>query len=515
MMPNANNLKFVYYLLCLLVIFERAYVIRYFGNLYSDSDQLILWQAIKDLSNGHFYGPYFYGQMYNPMLEAWLAFPFYKMGLSFQLALSISTSVLALSPFFILAFYLKRKYGIEYAILPLIIILLMPANFSYLTTISRGFITGFVFVTMGLVVFLKAEKNWAYLVSGLLIGISLYMNLNSLLVLPLFLLKFKEHAFKSILAKTPFIIAGSLSYLGLLLLSNYFYHLHPFALVHETPTLKFGVKYFLRAINHLDVFFNKVTPFFGFSAYVWLLAFPAIGVFLYKKNKRTEALILFVSFAQIIACLLLKKVNDGTNSVFFAGDRMFLALPILYLFLIIFVFQNVSLQTTKVFRNSLIFVSIFFLSFKIAFANKFLKQALSPKYESVVKFFKIEDLKRECQSQLNFTNEKATIVVSLSASSAQQDVIYGCNCLLPEFPQTLNPLFERRPTLMDKLKDNKPKYILFETKHFDSIQNLIKTPLKVIRQDDHLLFVKNDSLSLKSILQPLKLWGKVWAEDLD
>lgn len=515
MMPQSKNYKIIFYLLSFLIVVERFYVILYFGSKYSDTDQLILWQALKDLSNVNFYGPYFYGQMYNPMLEAWLAFSFYKMGLNFQTALSISTSILALTPFFILAFFLKRKHGLNYAILPLIVLLLMPANFSYLTTISRGFITGFIFVIMGLVVFLNATKNWSYFVSGLLIGVAFFMNLNSLLILPLFLLKFKEETLKENLSKTPFFIIGLMSYLGLIFLSDYFYSVYPFSLVHETPTLKFGVKYFFRAVNNLDIFFNKVTPLFGFSSYILLLTFPILGFVLYKKNRGLESLILFVSFTEIIACLFLKKVNDGTNSIFFAGDRMFLALPFLYLFLFIFIFQNIHQNTARKFKNLMVFMAIFLFGFKIIFAKELLKHALSPKYESVVKVFKIEDLRKECQKHLAFTKRKAEIVIALSASSAQQDIIYGCNCLIPEFPSTLNPSFERRPTLMDKLKDKKPEYILFQIKHFDSIQNLMEMPLKIVRQDDNLLFVKNDSLSLKSILLPLKLWGKTWAEDLD
>jgi hypothetical protein len=77
---NSKKQTLLFSILVLGIIGLRYYVLVHFGFKYSDSDQAIMWNALRNYSEGEFHEPRFYGQAYNSMLEAFLAIPLYKMG---------------------------------------------------------------------------------------------------------------------------------------------------------------------------------------------------------------------------------------------------------------------------------------------------------------------------------------------------------------------------------------------------------------------------------------------------
>ena len=83
----------------LLGLVDRLLLVNTFHFELSDVDQLIQWHAAQDYSNGIFHEPYFYGQDYGPMAEAFLAAPLVMLGLHSQFALPVISMLLSLLPF--------------------------------------------------------------------------------------------------------------------------------------------------------------------------------------------------------------------------------------------------------------------------------------------------------------------------------------------------------------------------------------------------------------------------------
>jgi hypothetical protein len=82
----------------LLAAFERVVLVAFSSSCCVSTDDAVMWHAAVDYAHGRFYGPYYYGQDYGPMLEALVAAPFVRLGVPFRLLMPAVTSFLALVP---------------------------------------------------------------------------------------------------------------------------------------------------------------------------------------------------------------------------------------------------------------------------------------------------------------------------------------------------------------------------------------------------------------------------------
>src|SRR5690348_13762267 len=95
--------------LILLGALDRLVLLVRFGFQYTCNDDLIIWQAAVDIGHGIFRWPYFYGQDYNPVLEAWLAAPFVRLGAPLPIIMPTISSLLALLPFWSFSWWHLKK----------------------------------------------------------------------------------------------------------------------------------------------------------------------------------------------------------------------------------------------------------------------------------------------------------------------------------------------------------------------------------------------------------------------
>ena len=105
--------RFLTVLLALALCIYRFYFAFYLQATYVDSDQPFMWAGLNDYAAGHFYEPRFYGQNYNSFFEALAALPLYALGISLPMALAMSTALLSLFPYLLLALvlYKKKRYS--------------------------------------------------------------------------------------------------------------------------------------------------------------------------------------------------------------------------------------------------------------------------------------------------------------------------------------------------------------------------------------------------------------------
>jgi len=65
----------LYILLLILVFADRTNTLIHFTFKYTDCDQAVMWLGAKEIMQGKFHEPCFYGQSYNPMIESLFAVP--------------------------------------------------------------------------------------------------------------------------------------------------------------------------------------------------------------------------------------------------------------------------------------------------------------------------------------------------------------------------------------------------------------------------------------------------------
>jgi hypothetical protein len=445
---NQQQYNRLFYALSVMVLVEKLLVYFFFSIQYTDSDQTLLWQVATDLSNGIFHGPCFYGQSYGPNIEPLLAVPFMKMGLPVYAALPFATLILSTTPFFLLALYFKRKTSTRSALIPLMVCLMLPLEYSLLTSIPRGFVGGIFFVSLGLFCWKYFRNILSLVFAGLFIGIGLYGNLNSALLLPLII--------PSIHWNKKFIVRAALFFgIGLIigLLPFYFnalfYKEHSELLIHVPPSVKLSWASFLETICRFNNYFDQVSPLFWRFGFISVLLLPAAIILLWTKNKRLEAWSIAFVLMAILGSLFLEKTKESGYSIFFSGGRFFLALPFVFIFLSLYVFSFLSSKNKLKFNR--IALAIVFVSFgiKTLLFSPLLENAIDKGKAWYVHVVRIDELKKQC-SEMKAFGENPSLLVAVTGDTPEQPVTYGCQCLKADFPSTYIPHYERRRWLISE-----------------------------------------------------------------
>jgi hypothetical protein len=484
--------KTVFFLLLFLVLIERIWVLLNFAFVYTDSDQTLLWQAVRDITNGEFHGYCFYGQAYNPLVEPLLAAPLVLIGVKSYIALPIITSILALTPFILLAFSLRRRYETSIAILSLVILLLMPPEFGMLTSISRGFVQGIFFGTIGTSLIIFRSSKLAMFIGGFCLGLAYFANPNSVLLFPLLLPAFLEKKYRA--RQFVYMLIGGVAGLIPYLINKLYYDAHPEMSIHGSLEVELGLTYFIRIINSLDNYFDFISPVFWMGGWITLFVFPVAAIYLYRKKATSKFVTVVILFAVIILSFFVSKVADGTNSVFFSGARVFLAYPIIMLFIFIWCLELFSPLLRKRIVAVAAIVSVFAFVIKLLYFDEFLHKDLKGSKYAVVMVIKVKDLKDQCERTRRFVSSKNALVVATSENGAEQVITYGCPCLVRNFPVTIQPVYERRTWVRKAIKDSVFHSVLLYGRNPDIRKRIDLQNPKVIKQNktEGLLLIENN-----------------------
>lgn len=447
---NQQQFNRLFYALSAMVLLEKLLVFFFFSIQYTDSDQTLLWQVATDLSNGIFHGPCFYGQSYGPNIEPLLAVPFMKLGMPVYTALPLVTILLSTTPFFLLAIYFKRKTNTQTALIPLLVCLLLPIEYSLLTAIPRGFVGGIFFVSLGIFCWKYFRNNASLFFAGLFIGLGLYGNLNSALLLPLILPSIHWNK-KFLLRAAAFFGLGFTLGVVPFYLNYVFYKAHPELLIHVAPSVKLSWDSFLITILRFNNYFDQVSPFFWRFGFISLLLFPLAIYFLRKKKKYVEGWVVTFILLAIVGSLFMEKTKESGYSLFFSGGRFFLAIPFVFIFISLYVYSFLSAKKKKKFNR--IALTLAFISFgiKLFFFSPLLENAIDKEKAWYVHVVRIDELKKQC-SEMNAFGEHPSLFIAVTGDTPEQPITYGCQCLQNDFPSTYIPHYERRRWLISEYK---------------------------------------------------------------
>jgi hypothetical protein len=152
-----------------------------FNFVFTDGDQVLMWYGAKEFALGNFHETRFYGQSYNTMFESILAAPFYKMGFDINKLLPVITCILTLFPFIFISIIQFFKGATKSALLIISLPLILPINYSLITSIPRGFVTGIFFSSLLFFCITKEGSRINYFIAFLLLVLSYSVNPNSVL----------------------------------------------------------------------------------------------------------------------------------------------------------------------------------------------------------------------------------------------------------------------------------------------------------------------------------------------
>lgn len=344
-----------------LLILERFVTLLFFNSVYTDADQIIMWNGAMDYSNGVFHEPFFYGQAYNYMLESILSVPLLWLGIPVYIAVPIATNFLALFPFVLLSIFLfKREYTI-WSFLALALPFFLPLNYTFLTSIPRGFVQAHLFIPFLFIPLLepKNKNNIVFLYLGS--ALSFIFNQSSiLLVLPIFLFVYSFH-FCSFQFYLKSIFA-----LPILLFDYYaklFYFHHPERVVHEIVGMKLDSLTFQNSLKN-QLLFEDLSPFFSGWGMIYLFVFVSLAIIALYMRKKREFLFLFILLLFLLITLSIPKTQEPyplpNAGIFFSTSRLYLFLPLL-------LFISFFLIFSKFFKNIRIVYVLFSTCFIMAF----------------------------------------------------------------------------------------------------------------------------------------------------
>ena len=124
------------------LFYDRFQLCKQYLFKYTDEDQAVMWYAAWDLLRGRIAEPAFYGQDYNTCAEGFLAAPLVAMHVPYNVACPLTSMILGLLPFLLLAFVAWRRGQTLVAATSLLVPLLLPVRYAMITGIPRGFQTG-------------------------------------------------------------------------------------------------------------------------------------------------------------------------------------------------------------------------------------------------------------------------------------------------------------------------------------------------------------------------------------
>ena len=490
---QSNIDALIYIVLLFAVIWFRYLILINFGFKYTDSDQAIMWFALDNYSNGIIHEPRFYGQSYNTMLEAVLAIPFFKAGVSNYIILPIITSVLSLFPYILISIFTFRKKAKFISLVILSIPLLLPIEYSMLTSISRGFVTGIFVAVIGSISIFYHKSRWGFFIVGFLSIIGYSVSANSVLVsvpclLYLFLINITNIKFY-INTGIGIIIAGMIHFA-----INSFYIFNPFYNIRIYP-LEYSFTLLLDSIQNMDRFFNNVSPIFWNQGFMSIVMLLFISFVLFRQKQSIPGIFLLLIPIIIILTLGINKIHDGVNSIFFSSSRMYLAIPVLI---------GLSLSFIKITNNKYYYLYFIIPLVMLTYKANNLDESINVNVSSshyFVSVCKVDEVIAECKKLSHICKQNNVELIIVINHYNYDFFTFACSTCTDEFPRTLRPSYERRTwRLVEDEKINYNNILLIDSDNhlsekFEFIQR--------VQLNEDLYLIQNNDLYTMDLLNTL------------
>ncbi len=418
-------------------VYVRYLVWFHFSNVFVDSDQTINWLTAVDISNGKFYSPYFYGQFYNNILEALSAAPFIRLGLPVEHVMPVIVTVFGSLPFLIAFRIFYKRNQFELATITLVMALAMPAEYQLITATARGFMGGLVLATMGISLFL-ARHYWKKALGVSLCLISTLVNPNAAVLLVPIVLYYVLSSHREIVKNWKWYLLAVIAFLTVIFALKGFQNTYAHYEVHQLWTLRFEKDFFIHALKNGDARWCYTLPFLpknGGLLGILLVALLVVFRLKFKRSLRTWTILGFVLFFGLT--LFLNKTLDGSTNVYFPYTRMYLGLPLVYVFFIWLSELNVQRKLGFAIVTIALALGLMQQSNRLPEASLIAVR----KNPGQVQVQRIKQLCKSCNEIKDLVNR--TEAEALVLHSKSDEYTYGCKALIPTL-NTVHPMYERR-----------------------------------------------------------------------
>jgi hypothetical protein len=479
--------------LIVLLLCTKVFVLIFFSSKYTDQDQVVMWLGAKEMGNGNFHEPCFYGQSYNSMLESLFAVPLIKASVPYHIALPVITSILSLFPWILLGLlFMKRNENMK-AMICLLFLLFMDIEFDIITSMPRGWVTGIFMVSLALPAYFNAKKTWAWLVFGFCATAGLWLSQNSIYLTAfigyyLLIENWKKPRFYLTM------IIGAIPPAIWWYFVHHYYIIHSGYNVHELVQLKFSLQQFTGSFNNLDFYFKQLGLVSKVSGWFTFFVTLPLIIYLFVRRKFKDGIIFLFLWCCFLLSLGISKVGDSHDSMFLSGSRFFLAFPFILCLILVSAFSENNKFRMLLSRWSIPAV-IIVIGFKV-----FTMFSSYPDIEKLgrLQWVAVEDvnlLKNSC-NEIQLLSKETNSSIIIFESDSDQLLNCACNCFDENFPSTLFPKYERRTWILKAEMDSIHQNVLFvrpklKRKEFANMKTRIPS----------IYLLKDNTSKIKSLLQ--------------
>jgi hypothetical protein len=362
----------------LTLVADRYTLCQQYLFKYTDEDQVIMWLAGHDLLEGKLHEPCFFGQDYNSCVEGYLATPLLAAGVPYHQAVPLVTVTLGLLPFLVLAWVAWRRRQSLVAATSLLVPILLPVRYAIITGMPRGFVPGVAFSIFPALLLLPppprptrsttsgeeprlAENNKArwlrrsfpalrYFLAALLAALAIQLNPNCLILL----VPVAVFALLTLWREWKFWVlgaAGLLTGLSYMLFVDQFYHVY-----HEDYVWYLRGKIYTWSWGNYNSYFQNFAAPTGSSSHSFsdlvpihiaganaplflVCAFAGVGLLLLLRLRVAGVMALLTGVFFTLLSFGYSRIADGRggNPMTFSYSRMFLAIPVLFVWLLLLV----------------------------------------------------------------------------------------------------------------------------------------------------------------------------------
>jgi hypothetical protein len=417
--PDLFRISFItlIFILAVAIIVEKIVLFCKFSIVYTDGDQCILWLVADELMKGHIHEPGFIGQAYNSSLEGWLAVPFAACGLPLYAALPLTTMLMSVLPFLLLAFhfYSRKNYLVVVAIF--LCALGFSLDYKLISILPRGFITGVFCFGIGYFLLLRLDKYRFFWFALFAFFGMVFNEMSFFLVFPVMFLEWLKNIknsrfyYQTIMALS---LAGSYK----LFVYLFYYVFHPEYNYYIKVVFVWKLKNLAEAINHLDTWFFK-----DFTLLLVCILF--ILTFLIIKKQYKEFAVIVATLVLLLLSFGLDRVHDGIDSIMYNKGRMYVFIPLLIAVFFSMCTPLLHLRNKgQLVISSIMFVFVFshVVMQQIALDEKIETEARVP--DKIVAFMRVTDVFKVSKQYIDICKETNNSVIVYDWYTKNDFILY-------------------------------------------------------------------------------------------
>ncbi len=468
-------------------------------------DQLFMWYGVEEMRAGRFHMPRYFGQDYGSMLEAWISVPFTFV--NYNKLLPLAAYFLCMLPYGLMVFAIPARQRLWGLVLVLAFLGLMSVEYIAIGAMPRDMSSGLAITALSLP-FLRGKRWFHRLLVGFfcLLGWSFNANAAPFGAVITLVVLFSEGGrnFRTWL----WVGLGYLIALGVHGLVEWFYILHPELIIHRKWPLDWQWFRFEQGITHLSRHWGRLVPFFHNYGGLYLAGFAGMTLAAIWWRKKALLIATLVLSVLMVVTLGLEKIHDAFDAIYFSFERMYFALPVSFLFLLLLFKPGWRIALCVAFLS---ITSM--LDERINIEEKIL-ELRDPDIPSGLTIMDLEQMQWRCEELEVYWKETEAQALFYGPGDLLGDWVMarGCECIT-EMHHTIRPEYERKTWELRAL--DQPKYSSFlwiSPELSDSLLTSLEVP-----------FTKVDSLEAYGViysiqgdgLNPMEIYKRAGFESVD